>query len=103
MDEIFGRTYYIDLDAITERCRIDNTPKPKKRSQKVEDLQEDEAAINIFKYELLKMCLERVLSEFNDNQENIGGISMNNNNTISFKIAFNTLIKNQILIEIDDE
>jgi hypothetical protein len=47
------------------------------------------------------MCLERILGEMDDVDEELGAFGQNNTN-ISFKIAFNTLIKNQILIE-DDE
>jgi hypothetical protein len=47
------------------------------------------------------MCLDRILSEFTDPDEELGAFAQNNT-TVSFKIAFNTLIKNQILIE-DDE
>jgi hypothetical protein len=53
MVELFGKNYYIDIDGITDKCRTNKT---------VED-DEDEGAteINIFKYEIIKMCLERVL------------------------------------------
>jgi len=47
------------------------------------------------------MCLDRVLGEFDEQDENLGVFS-SKNTTISFKIAFNTLIKNQILIEEDE-
>ena len=114
MVEIFGKNYYIDLDGITERCRIEYKPKlkPKLKGRKrkvdiideveeIDDLDEDPQAINIFKYELIKMCLERVLSEFNEDDEKMGALGLNSS-TVSFKIAYNTLIKNNILIE-DDE
>ena len=47
------------------------------------------------------MCLDRVLADFQDIDEELGAFA-ENTTTTSFKIAFNTLIKNQILIE-DDE
>ena len=47
------------------------------------------------------MCLDRVLSEFDEIDEELGKFG-HNNSTTSFKIAFNTLIKYEILIE-DDE
>lgn len=47
------------------------------------------------------MCLDRVLSEYEEVDNELGAFAQNNTTT-SFKIAFNTLIKNQILIE-DDE
>ena len=93
MVEIFGKSYYIDLDGITEKCRTGNNIK--------DEDGEDVTEVNIFKYEVIKMCLDRILSEFTDPDEELGAFAQNNT-TVSFKIAINTLIKNQILIE-DDE
>jgi hypothetical protein len=47
------------------------------------------------------MCIERILNEFDENDEGIGVFGQKET-TISFRLAFNTLIKNNILIE-DDE
>jgi hypothetical protein len=93
MVEIFGKIYYIDLDGVTDKCRTG-------KNIKDED-GEDVTEVNIFKYEIIKMCLDRVLAEFEQVDEELGEFAQNNTTT-SFKIAFNTLIKNQILIE-DDE
>lgn len=48
------------------------------------------------------MCLERVLNDFEDVDEELGAFGQTDT-SISFKIAFNTLIKNEILIEDEDE
>ena len=48
------------------------------------------------------MCLDRILGEVDEVDEELG-VFAKNNTTVSFKIAFNTLIKNEILIEEDDE
>ena len=90
MVEIFGKYYYIDLDGITEKCRTGNKIK--------NDEEEDTLEINIFKYEIIKMCLERILGEVDDVDEGMGAFAQNATTT-SFKIAFNTLIKYKILIE----
>jgi hypothetical protein len=58
--------------------------------------------INIFKYETIKMCLDRVLNEYDEQGEEKMGLFGQNDLSLSFKIAFNTLIKYQILLE-DDE
>ena len=44
------------------------------------------------------MFIDRLLSEIDEVDENMGEFA-SNTTTTSFKIAFNTLIKNQILIE----
>ena len=93
MVEIFGKSYYIDLDGITEKCRTGSQINEEDGSEVTE--------VNIFKYEVIKMCLDRVLSEYEEVDNELGAFAQNNTTT-SFKIAFNTLIKNQILIE-DDE
>lgn len=57
--------------------------------------------INIFKYETIKMCLERLLNEFIDADDEMAPFSQNEV-SVSFKIAFNTLIKYKILMEEED-
>lgn len=48
------------------------------------------------------MCLDRVLGEIDEVDEQLGSFAQEGT-SVSFKIAFNTLIKNQILIEEEDE
>jgi len=93
MVEVFGKFYYIDVEAVTGRCRTGNTIKDEDGTESNE--------INIFMYEVLKMCIDRVLNEFDEVDESMGPFGQKET-TISFKLAFNTLIKNNILIE-DDE
>jgi hypothetical protein len=95
MVEIYGKHYYIDLDAVTDRCRIESI---KKQEEDDEDGDDSAGSLNIFKYEIVKMCLERVLGEYDedDDDSNIFGAKRASQ---SFKIAFNTLIKYEILIE----
>jgi hypothetical protein len=93
MVEIFGKNYYIDIDGITEKCKTGNTIKDEDNNETLE--------VNIFKYEVIKMCLERVLNDYEDVDEEIGVFGQKDT-TISFKIAFNTLIKNEILKEEDE-
>ena len=90
MVELFGKIYYIDIDGITDKCRTGNTIKDEDGGESLE--------INIFKYEIIKMCLERVLGEIDEVDDELGAFGKNTSTT-SFKIAFNTLIKHKILIE----
>jgi hypothetical protein len=94
MVEIFGKEYYINIDGITDKCRTGNSVSDEDGSEVTE--------VNIFKYEIIKMCLDRILGEIDEVDEELG-VFAKNNTTVSFKIAFNTLIKNEILIEEDDE
>lgn len=98
MVEIFGKSYYIDIDVITDKCRTGNNV-----TSPEEEIEDDGTLeINVFKYEIIKMCLERVLSEYEESNDDEIGVFAKDSLPISFRIAFNTLIKNQILIE-DDE
>ena len=48
------------------------------------------------------MCLERVLNEYEEIDEDMGLFS-SKDTSVSFRLAFNTLIKNNILIEDENE
>lgn len=93
MVEIFGKYYYIDLDKITEVCRT---------GENVDEFGNTSTEINIFKYELIKLCVDRVLNEYDETDENIG-VFAQKETTTSFKLAFNTLIKVGLLTEDDEQ
>ena len=78
MVELFGKPYYIDIDGITEKCRTGNTIKDEEDNETLE--------INIFKYEIIKMCLDRVLNDYEEVDEEMGVFGSNNVN-VSLKIA----------------
>jgi hypothetical protein len=48
------------------------------------------------------MCLDRVLNEYEEPGDEKIGLFGQNELSLSFKIAFNTLIKYQILLEEDE-
>jgi hypothetical protein len=102
MVEYFGKNYYIDIDGITDKCRTIKTKQNNDDDTEGEFEDEGTIEINIFKYEIIKMCLERVLSEYEEDDNEMSILKGSDNSPISFKIAFNTLIKYEILIE-DDE
>ena len=90
-----GGFYGVIIDITDEDVDINN-------DEDIEDTDDDGGLeINLFKYELIKICIDRVLYEGEDIDEKMGGFG--SNTPMSFKIAFNTLIKNQILISEDDE
>jgi hypothetical protein len=93
MVEIFGKNYYIDVDGISKTCQTGYEIKNEDGTITSE--------INLFKYEIIKSCVERVLSEFTDVDDELG-VFAEKSLTISFKIAFNTLKKYNILIPEDE-
>ena len=57
-----GEGYYIDIESITDRCKINTADEDGKETTDV----------NIFKYEVLKMCIDRVLGDYEeDDDDNI--------------------------------
>ena len=92
MVNLFGKEYYIDFDKITEKCEI-------KKSEETEGGLE----INVFKYELIKMCIERIFSDGYENEDDEMSKFNPTAYSLSFKIALYTLIKNEIISEYDDE
>ena len=112
MLEIFGTNYYIDVDTIIETCRpnypteeITSEPPPEKSEVLTEagdapvpEASSNSGELNIFKFEVLKACVERVLGEYEETDENLGAFAQKSASP-SFKIAFNTLLKYEILKE----
>jgi len=101
MLEILGKYYYIDVDEIIKICRADYglegfDEKKKSKGQNGESVLE----LNVFKFEVFKSCVERILSEYEEVDEKMGLLGAEDSN-ISFKLAYNTLLKYNILIEDD--
>lgn len=93
MAQIFGKNYFIDVDNMIEICKTE-------KSQK--DESDDGVEINIFKYEILKNCVEKILNTYEEVDEDMPLI-IENQYDLSFVLAFNTLIKYNVLIEMEDE
>jgi len=93
MVELYGKYYFINIEGITKMCMLDNANK-----SDIEDEEEDTTsiALDIFKYEIVKMCVDRVLNQFENEETSIYDENLMHP---SLKIAFNTLIKYEILIE----
>jgi hypothetical protein len=106
MLEIFGKNYYIDVDQIIETCRPtypSKEIKPKKNTNNKPGSEEQGGLeLNVFKFEILKACLERTFNEYEDVDEKLGAFAENSASP-SFKIAFNTLLKYDILKEDDND
>jgi hypothetical protein len=94
MGQIYGKNYYIDIDNMIEICKTNKQIK--------DDEEENGVEINIFKYEILKHCVEKILNTYEEVDDEMPLI-MENQYDLSFVLALNTLIKYEVLIEIDDE
>ncbi len=101
MLNILGKRYYINVDEIIKICRADygtedfNENKKSAKGENGETLLE----LNVFKFEVFKACIERILYEDEEIDEKLGVFAAEDFTSVSFKIAFNTLLKYNILIE----
>ena len=92
MAEFYNKNYYIDIDGMIDKCRTGGTL----QDEDGKDVME----INVFKYELLKMMLDRVLNEIDDIEEDDVLSSLKQSSgSVSFNLAFNTLIQYGIINE----
>jgi len=98
MIEIRGKRYYIDVDNAIEQCRPVYLPK-KGRPKKIEG-EDRTLELNVFKFEIFKSCIERILLyEYTDDKDDDIAMFQAKTLPLSFVIAFNTLLKYEILIE----
>jgi hypothetical protein len=84
MLRILGEYYYIDLDKIQEDVNFN--------TEVVSG--ETEQHISVVKYDMIKIMIDVILTEQNEVDEALGPKS---DTSIPFKIAFNTLLNNQII------
>jgi len=87
MIEVLGEMYYIDLDEVTETI---NMPSEEASTG------DTEQTINLVSFEIIKMMLEIIMIEKEEIDNNLG-VHSTKDLSIPFKIAFNTLLKHQIL------
>jgi hypothetical protein len=83
MLKILGEHYYLDLDEIEEYINIPQTTAT------------TENHISIVKYEIVKVLMDTILTE-NEPVDETLGIKSSGNMTISFKVAFNTLLNKKL-------
>ncbi len=111
--EIGGKELYLDVDRLSEIVRIEN--EPPNSSQKISEhivgtngvLEEntDELVnevgihIDVTKYELYRELIGALMMNTEEVDDKIGFVGLNKS-TISFKIAFNTLLMKGILKEL---
>ena len=87
-----GKYYYIDVDEVINLCRADYGTEEFEKNQGLKTGEHGEGVLelNVFKYEIFKGCVERLLNELSEPDpelEIFGGQKFG----ISFKIAYNTL------------
>lgn len=84
MLKVLGEVYIIDLDTIQEVISLPDVSGTSEQN------------ISIVKYELIKSMIDVLMTENEDLDENLGTKGQNNL-SIPFKLAFNTLLAYEIL------
>jgi predicted transcriptional regulator len=95
MHNFIKNNYYLDIDGIMNKCRTGNTVQDEDGKEVNE--------INVFKYELIKMMVERILDEFEDEtDDDVLSSLKGKQGSLSFNLAFNTLYQYGIIKEEND-
>jgi hypothetical protein len=89
MLKFLGENYYIDVKELERQVTLDKT-------EVVELSGETEQQISVTRYDVFKNLIDVVLTEREDIDESLG-LHAAKDLTIPFKIAFNTLLINNIL------
>lgn len=93
MISVLGEIYYIDLDGLNQTINI---PIVNNDSTAEDEDSVGEQTINVVSFEIIKMMIEIIMTEREEIDENLG-VHTHKNLSIPFKIAFNTLLMNQII------
>lgn len=86
MIEVLGETYFIDLDSVDNTINMDKEIVPS-----------GETHVNIAKYEIVKIMIETIMTEAEEDMDESLGKHNMSKLSIPFRIAFNTLLNNKIL------
>jgi hypothetical protein len=100
MFKIFGDEWYLDLNHLDAKLRIDAKPTQVITEEDGADVDE-KISINVVSYEVYKFLIEVLLTEKEDIDENMG--MRGSDVPIDFKLAFNTLVKDNILKKTEDD
>jgi hypothetical protein len=100
MFKIFGDEWYLDLNHLDAKLRIDTKPTQVITEEDGVDVDE-KISINVVSYEVYKFLIEVLLTEKEDIDENMG--MRGSDVLLDFKLAFNTLVKDNILKKTEDD
>ena len=102
MDE---NEYYLDLDFLSDFCAIKIEKQEENDSGEVDENGEPikintmSSGIDVFKYDIIKMCLDRILfdKEMNSMDSELMTMRRSSEEEASYKLAFNTLLAHKII------
>lgn len=92
--------YYLDLDYLSEFCaiKVDDSADDDNEEEGEIKINPISAGIDVFKYEIIKMCLDRILFDKEMAQESeLMTMRRSSEEEASYKLAFNTLLAHKII------
>lgn len=89
MLKVLNENYFIDLDEIEKFLDITEPESNPETNQ-------SELKINVFKYEMIKLLLETILSEQDVPDEKLG-LKASTHTSLPFRMAFNTLLNKKLI------
>lgn len=89
MIQLLGENYFIDLDEIERYVDTESSPS-------TETSGTTQQQVNLIKYELVKLMLDVIFSENDFGDEKLG-LKGQNNTSVPFKLAFNTLLNKKLI------
>lgn len=92
MLEFLGENYYLDINELEKQVSYEKSVLPALSA----DTDSSEQQISVTRFETFKILIDVILTEREELDEGLG-LRGGNNLTIPFKIAFNTLLINNIL------
>lgn len=98
MIEVLGRTYYLDLNELERFVEL-----PDEEPKEVKEEGEEESTgqrFSIIKFEIVKTMIEVVLTEREEFDESLGSYQATKT-SIPFRLAFNTLLRHNIIKSLD--
>ena len=98
MIEVLGRTYYLDLNELEKFVEL-----PDEEPKEVNEEGEEESTgqrFSIIKFEIVKTMIEVILTEREEFDESLGSYQATKT-SIPFRLAFNTLLRHNIIKSLD--
>jgi len=106
-----GKTFLLDINAMSKYCELPEertivvtTESSNKNLDQKYITTKDKSVFDPIKYEMVKNMIDIILdpAESADEDEDLGADHLLAGKSLDFKIAFNTLVNNKILIEVND-
>ena len=118
MIDFGGSIYYLDIEKYTEIIQMETTGDDKIYEQVIKTFKDEKGEIisseelstcrerdifiNTNKYELLRLMIDVVMDDMDEEDDSLGSERALSKAGLSYKIAFNTLLHYGVLVEVEE-